>query len=218
VSFKVMVWLAGAALLGVSVGWFLKTGCIRYFPEVNWRYPVWESVYAVCTVFVIWRFSQWDIPLISALLFTWSVLALALIDIKYLILPDFILGPLWRLGFILSLFGVFVDFLPALLGSGIAYGSLRLLAGAYYRITGRTGLGQGDVKFVGMLGAWLGYAPLLSVLLLASLVSLLAGLVWIRVSKHTYHTPIPFGPFLALGGWLHLLWPEFSCANVFFAF
>lgn len=167
--------------------------------------PILEVVTAFCAIVLAYCFSGHTTQLIAALILSCGLLVLSVIDIEHLLLPNLILYPLWTLGLICSLFHVFVDPITALLGSSIAYLSLWLLAALYYRITRRVGLGEGDIKLFGMLGAWLGWAVLPTILLIAALSGTVFAIGWIVLKKHNYHTPIPFGPFLAMGGWLSLL-------------
>ncbi len=67
---------------------------------------------------------------------------------------------------------------------------------------------MGDAKLLAALGAWLGWQPLPSILLIASLAGLIGGVVWLAWNKQNHRTAFPFGPFLAIAGIIELLWPQ----------
>ena len=75
-------------------------------------------------------------------------------------------------------------------------------------MTGKEGMGYGDFKLLAALGAWLGWHNLPMIILLASLTGSIIGLSFVFASKHNYSEPIPFGPYLAIAGWVTMLWGE----------
>ncbi|MFI3215851.1 MAG: A24 family peptidase, partial [Methylococcales bacterium] len=77
---------------------------------------------------------------------------------------------------------------------------------AFKLITRKEGMGQGDFKLLAMLGAWLGWQYLSLIILLSSLAGVFIGMTLISLNKQKRETPIPFGPYLAIAGWLALLW------------
>jgi len=203
------------------------TGLLAYFyrtlamPAMTYAYNVehkmslsrgitlFEIVSILCSMTLVWYFSikQSILPIIWALIFTWGLLMLSYIDCYYLMIPNFITGPLWLLGILANITsGCFASSMQsALLGSYIAYSSLWLITTAYWLLTRRIGLGGGDIKLFGVLGAWLGIEALPFVLWIASSTGLCSAITWLLLSKKDYHTPIPFGPFLAVAGFIYLL-------------
>ncbi|HYZ62005.1 MAG TPA: A24 family peptidase [Acetobacteraceae bacterium] len=134
--------------------------------------------------------------------FGWTLLALAWIDARHMLLPDVLTLPLIPAGLLVTWL---LD--PAMvtdhaLAAALAYTSLRGLALLYRFLRGRDGLGEGDAKLLAALGAWLGLEALPSVVLGAALAGLAAALALrLRGTAMTAATAIPFGPFLALAGW-----------------
>jgi prepilin signal peptidase PulO-like enzyme (type II secretory pathway) len=188
------------------VSYFLLRKHCRFCREkIHWRYPLLEALSALVTMTVTWYFPADGWLLVSALMFSWGLLTLAIIDIEHLILPNSIVYFLGILGLGCNYLQWWVSWSEALLGAGIAYSSLGLVATIYYRITGRIGLGGGDVKLFSMLGAWLGWKALPTVLLIATLSGSLWACGLLFLKRHNYDTPIPFGPFLALGAYWVLL-------------
>lgn len=145
-----------------------------------------------------------------ALLFTWVLLVLAAIDFEQQLLPDMLTLPLLLLGLLINSAGVFCSPSAAIIGACVGYVSLRLLAEIFFRITGKIGMGQGDFKLYAALGAWLGWRPLPFVILLAATVGLVVSIVLIKTKRMKQDATIPFGPYLALAGWITLLW----CPNM----
>ena len=81
-----------------------------------------------------------------------------------------------------------------------------LIMQVFKLITGKDGLGQGDLKLLAMLGAWTGWQALATIIFLSSLLGSLVGLYLVIVRRRQRSAPISFGPYLALAGWLNLVW------------
>jgi leader peptidase (prepilin peptidase)/N-methyltransferase len=103
---------------------------------------------------------------------------------------------------------VFVSLEDSVLGAMIGYLSLWGVYMLFKLLTGKEGMGYGDFKLLAMLGAWLGWKPLLMVILLSSLVGAIVGISMILLKKNERGTQIPFGPYLAAAGWVTLLWGD----------
>ncbi len=132
------------------------------------------------------------------------LLALSLIDIRTLTLPD----PLTAATVLLGILMVWLTrpdaWRPHLIGGLAGYGILVAVELGYRRVRGRDGLGRGDAKLLGALGVWTGWTGLAPIMLLASASALIGvlGLSLLGLRKLDADTPIPFGPFIALGGWI----------------
>ena len=139
-------------------------------------------------------------------LFGWVVLALGCIDWEHFRLPDVLTLPLLLAGLAVTAWfdpAALTDHAAAAAGGYLLF---RLVAAAYRLARGRAGLGEGDAKLIAAIGAWVGVQGASSTLLAGALLGLafgLARLVWRRGSGAS---AIPFGPFLAAGGWLTLLY------------
>ena len=143
-----------------------------------------------------------------ALLFTWALICLALIDFHTTLLPDTITLPLMWLGLLLSLVPVFVDSHSSIIGAAAGYLSLWLVFQTFKLITGKEGMGFGDFKLLAALGAWLGFTQLPLVILLSSLTGAVIGITMMMAFKHQRDKPIPFGPYLAIAGWIAFMWGD----------
>ena len=142
------------------------------------------------------------------LLLTWGLLAMSLIDIDHQLLPDSLVLPLLWLGLIVNSGDLFVSLVDALWGAIAGYLSLWTVYRLFKLVTGKEGMGYGDFKLLAMIGAWGGWQVLPLTILLSSLVGAVLGSVLLRVRGAAHGTPIPFGPYLAIAGWIALLWGD----------
>jgi leader peptidase (prepilin peptidase)/N-methyltransferase len=146
--------------------------------------------------------------LAGALLLTAVLIALTAIDLDLQLLPDSLTLPLLWVGLLINMTGTFTSLESALLGAVFGYLSLWSVYWLFKIITGKEGMGYGDFKLLAALGAWLGLAALPTIVLLSSLVGATLGLTLILTGQQTRETPMPFGPFLAGAGLIHLLYPN----------
>jgi leader peptidase (prepilin peptidase)/N-methyltransferase len=184
---------------------FLRGKCSACGQSISLRYPIIELVTALLSVAVAWHFG-WSWQAGAALLLTWALIALSMIDFDHQLLPDSITLPFLWLGLLLSLFPVFADARTAIIGALAGYLSLWLLFHAFRLLTGKEGMGYGDFKLLAMLGAWMGWQALPVVILLSSVVGAVVGIGLILFLGRDRQLPIPFGPYLAAAGWITLLW------------
>ncbi|MEK6748821.1 MAG: A24 family peptidase [Pseudomonadota bacterium] len=173
--------------------------------NISARYPAIEALTALLSALTVWHFGVGFLSL-ATLLATWSLIALSFIDLDHHLLPDSITLPLLWGGLILSLLGGPLNSAAAILGAGVGYGVLWLVYWGYKLATGREGLGYGDFKLLGALGAWVGWQAVPMVLLLASLVGAVIGVTLMIAQGKNRHMAIPFGPYLAAAGWVYLMW------------
>jgi leader peptidase (prepilin peptidase)/N-methyltransferase len=124
------------------------------------------------------------------------------------LLPDQLTLPLLWIGLLISLVPLFAGMAQAILGAAIGYVSLWLVFWLFKLATGKEGMGYGDFKLLGALGAWMGTASLLPIILLSSLVGALVGGAVLVLRGQDRSTPIPFGPFIAAAGWLWLVFGD----------
>jgi leader peptidase (prepilin peptidase)/N-methyltransferase len=184
---------------------WLRGRCSACGTPIPLRYPLVEALTAVMSVLVAWRFGPGG-QAAAALVLTWALIALAFIDLDEQILPDLITVPMLWLGLAVNLGGLFTSLEASVIGAIVGYGFLWTVYQAFRLLTGKEGMGYGDFKLLGMLGAWLGWQSLPAVVLLGSLGGALVGVSLILLRGHDRNVPIPFGPYLALGGWAALLW------------
>ena len=133
---------------------------------------------------------------------------MSLIDIDHQLLPDSLVLPLLWLGLIVNSGDLFVSPVDALWGVIAGYLSLWTVYWLFKLVTGKEGMGYGDFKLLAMIGAWGGWQVLPLTILLSSLVGAVLGSILLRIRRAAQGTPIPFGPYLAIAGWIALLWGD----------
>ena len=184
---------------------FLRGRCAKCACHISIRYPIIEALTALSSVLVAWHFGYTP-QAVFALLLTWSLIALIFIDIDHQLLPDSITLPVLWLGLGLSLFDVYTDAHASIIGAVAGYMALWAVFHLFKLATGKEGMGYGDFKLLALFGAWLGWQYLPIIILLSSLVGAVIGIGMIVFAKHDHNIPIPFGPYLAIAGWIALLW------------
>ena len=181
--------------------------CSSCKSPISKRYPLVELACGLRSGYVAWHFGQsWQTG--GMLLLTWGLLAMSLIDADHQLLPDVIVLPLLWLGLIANNYGLFANATDALWGAIAGYLSLWSVYWLFKLVTGKEGMGYGDFKLLAMLGAWGGWQILPLTILLSSLVGAILGIITLRLRKSEASTPIPFGPYLAIAGWIALLWGD----------
>lgn len=186
---------------------WLKGRCRACQAPISARYPLVELLTALLSLVVAATFAPgWG--LLAALLLTWVLVALTFIDLDKMLLPDQLTLPLLWGGLLFNLTGGFVPLADAVIGAMAGYLVLWSLYWAFKLLTGKEGMGYGDFKLLAALGAWLGWQALPIVLLLSSLVGAFIGIGLILLRNHHQNNPIPFGPYLAIAGWIALLWGD----------
>ncbi|MGH8539693.1 MAG: prepilin peptidase [Stenotrophobium sp.] len=188
------------------ISWLLLRGkCAKCAAPISVQYPLVEAFTGLLSAVCAWKFG-WTPELGAALVLTWALVALAVIDLRTQLLPDDITLPLLWLGLALSFFPVFANLHDALTGAMAGYLSLWTVFHLFRLITGKEGMGYGDFKLFAALGAWLGWQSLPLIILLASLVGAAAGIALILLRRQGKDIPIAFGPYLAAAGWIALIW------------
>jgi leader peptidase (prepilin peptidase)/N-methyltransferase len=163
---------------------------------------------------VVWQLGP--TPQAAALLaLTWALIALTLIDLDHQLLPDSITQPFLWLGLLLSIPALFIPTDQALIGAAIGYLSLWGFYWLFKLATGKEGMGYGDFKLLALFGAWAGWSKALVIILLSSLVGAVIGIALILFMGHDRRKPIPFGPYLAIAGWITLLWGDVITGSYF---
>ncbi len=190
----------------------LRGRCASCQAPISLRYPAVELVCGLATAGVALRFG-WHFPAACAAVVSWFLIALAMIDLDHQLLPDSLTLPLLWGGVLASLSGwtvagasLPVDPRSAILGAALGYLSLWSVYHLFRLVTGKEGMGYGDFKLLGALGAWLGYQMLLPIVLLAAIVGSVIGGALILSRRTQRGNPMPFGPFLAAAGWIAMMW------------
>jgi leader peptidase (prepilin peptidase) / N-methyltransferase len=198
---------SGCPNCGHMLAWFenipvvsylvLRGRCRKCGTHISLMYPIVELI----TGAVFLAGYLWYGPgplLIVRLAFAWAMIALFAIDLQHQILPNVITLP----GIVIGLLANFLagpGWMASLIGAAVGAGSLFLIAEIYYRVRHEEGLGMGDVKMLGMIGAFLGWKLVLVTLVFSSFLGSIVGVVVLIVKKESLKYALPFGTFLAIG-------------------
>ncbi|MEM7254189.1 MAG: A24 family peptidase [Pseudomonadota bacterium] len=183
----------------------LRGRCSGCKTRISARYPSVEILTGLMCMVVFWRFGLTPVGL-GAMVLTFGLIALSFIDVDHQLLPDDITLPFLWLGLLFNLLWPgLASIQDAVIGAIAGYLSLWMVFHAFKLLTGKEGMGYGDFKLLAMLGAWLGWQALPGIIFLSSLVGAVVGVSLIAFRGHDRAIPIPFGPYLALAGWLWLL-------------
>jgi len=207
------------------ISWVILRGrCAACRTKISLRYPVVELITGILSAWVAWHFG-FGTAAACALPLTWALIALTGIDIDHQLLPDRITLPLLWAGLLAAavLGPLAGDTLTGAHGSGIAlpvsardaiigasagYSSLWLVYHTFRLATGKEGMGYGDFKLFGALGAWLGWKLLPLVILLSAATGAVLGILMIVLRGRDRAAPMPFGPYLAAAGWLAMMYGD----------
>ena len=185
----------------------LRGRCGHCGAGISKRYPIVEAVSALLSAYAAWHFG-FGAAALGALLFVWAMVALTCIDLDTQLLPDDITLPLLWLGLAFNLGDTYTDLPAAVIGAMAGYLALWSVFWLFKLATGKEGMGYGDFKLLGAIGAWLGWQVLPLTILLSSLVGAVVGIALIAFARHGRNVPIPFGPYLAAAGVIALFWGE----------
>jgi leader peptidase (prepilin peptidase)/N-methyltransferase len=186
---------------------FLRGRCNNCNSLISVQYPLIELLCAFLTAYTLISYGLSDKALFC-LIFTYSLIALTVIDMREQILPDQITLPLLWLGLILSLAGYWTNPFDAIIGATLGYLSLWSVMKLFKLITGKEGMGYGDFKLNAAIGAWLGWQMVPTVILLSSFLGAVIGLFAIIFLGHDRRSPFAFGPYLCLAGWVTMQWGD----------
>lgn len=183
----------------------LRGKCSGCKTPISARYPLVEALTGALTGLIAWQFGYSSLTL-AAWIFTFALIALTFIDFDAFLLPDDITLPLLWLGLLYNLNGGFTLIQSAVAGAVAGYLILWSIYWLFKLVTGKEGMGYGDFKLLAAIGAWFGWQLLPAVILLSSLAGSIIGIGMIIFAKQGRSVPIPFGPYLALGGIAALFW------------
>lgn len=185
---------------------YLGGKCRHCKTAISIRYPLIELLTAILAGITAYFLppSYWSLAVVAA---TFVLIALCFIDIDTLLLPDQLTLPLMWAGILLAVFGISpISLQDAVLGAMAGYLSLWIVFQLFKLLTGKEGIGYGDFKLLAALGAWLGWQSLPMLILLASVAGAIGGIMMMKFKQANNDTPLSFGPYLAVAGWICLLW------------
>ncbi len=187
---------------------FLKGKCSQCKEGISVRYPLVELFTGLISAYLAWHFGfSWQ--LLAVLVFSYALICQAMIDWDTQYLLDDITFPLLWLGLLINSYGLFTSLNDALWGAVVGYLSLWSVYWTYKLMTGKEGMGYGDFKLLAMLGAWMGWQMIPLIILISSVSgSLIVGTLLILNKNRDSQQPVSFGPYLALAGWIALIWGE----------
>ncbi|WP_100752511.1 prepilin peptidase [Vibrio salilacus] len=186
----------------------LKGRCRHCSGSISIRYPLVELLSAALCLAIAYQqgFSYFSVAL---LFFTLTLIAATFIDLDTMLLPDQLTLPLMWAGIALALLNISpLSLQDSVIGAMAGYLSLWSVYWLFKLLTGKEGMGYGDFKLLAALGAWLGWQHLPLIILLSSLVGLIFGLIQLRLKQQGIDKAFPFGPYLAIAGWISMMWGE----------
>ncbi|WP_290369145.1 prepilin peptidase [Vibrio hippocampi] len=191
------------------ISWLILGGkCHHCKAKISARYPLIELLTATLafTVAFTTGYSEYSLALIA---FTFILISATFIDLDTMLLPDQLTLPLMWAGILLATLGISpVSLQDSIVGAMIGYLCLWSLYWAFKLLTGKEGMGYGDFKLLAALGAWLGWQQLPLIILLSSVVGIMFGLIQLRLQNKGVEVAFPFGPYLAIAGWVAALWGD----------
>ena len=188
----------------------LKGQCKHCHIAISLRYPLVELLTGLVFAICAWKFgATWTA--LAAMVFSAYLIAMIFIDADTQLLPDQLTLPLMWGGIVFHLAAYLLQadwgittLVDSLLGAIVGYLSLWSIFQLFKLVTGKEGMGYGDFKLLAALGAWLG----ISVLPIIIIMSALVGLIFAIIMKVAKNQPMPFGPYLAISGWLVLIFNQ----------
>lgn len=179
----------------------LRAKCSCCQSRISIRYPIVELTAGMLSFASAWHFG-FSLQSAAAMVMIWGAIALFLIDLDEMLLPDVIVIPGIWIGLFAAHLEVFASLTDGFLGAMAGYTMFAVPAGAYALIRGRQGMGNGDFKLMALLGAWLGWQALPLIFLLSTVSGAIIG----TIASRTREAPFPFGPFIIASGLIALFY------------
>ncbi|WP_010323299.1 prepilin peptidase [Marinobacterium stanieri] len=190
------------------ISWlFLRGRCSGCGTGISFRYPFVELLTGVSSAWLVWHFG-FTLEAGLLVLLTWALITLTFIDLDHQLLPDSITLPLVWMGLLINTQGIFTPLESAVIGAVAGYLVLWSVYWLFKLLTGKEGMGYGDFKLLAAIGAWGGFQILPLVILLSSVVGAVLAFALIAFRRHQAQNPLPFGPYLAIAGWIAMVWGD----------
>lgn len=181
----------------------LRGRCRHCQAAISWEYPFVETMTGLLCVGLFIKYG-FTFQFVGLFLFSMTLVVISFIDLHHRIIPDILSLSGIPAGWAFSLFTGHTFWLDSLIGSAAGGGALFLVAFVYERLTGREGMGGGDIKLLAMIGAWMGWIPLPFIVLISSFTGAIVGGIFILLAGKGAKFRIPFGPFLSFGALIYL--------------
>ena len=182
----------------------LRGKCSACKTPISPRYPIIEILTSVLFGALAWKFGAQPVTLLWCG-FAAVLVALAGIDWDTTLLPDNLTLPLLWAGLVAAALGWTIPLSSSVWGAVAGYLSLWTVYWLFKLATGKEGMGFGDFKLLAALGAWLGASMVLPIVLAASIIGAVVGIVMKLNASLREGRYVPFGPFLAGAGMAVLL-------------
>lgn len=190
------------------ISWlFLRGKCANCGASIGARYPLVELLTGFLSGYVVFHYGA-SIQSVLGLILTWVLVTLTFIDFDHQLLPDDLVLPTMWLGLGISLWPVFATPQDAIVGAIAGYLVFWLVFQAFKILAGKEGMGHGDFKLMALLGAWFGWQYLPQIVLISTLVGSIIGISLMLLKKTESDQAIPFGPYIAIAGWIAMIWGE----------
>ncbi len=198
---------------GTAIHWYDNIPLISYVilrgrcrgckTPISIRYPIVELL---CGLFAMacWMHFDRSLSALIYFIFVAALLVITFIDIDHRIIPDIISLPGIPLGFLASFILPQLKWSDSLIGILAGGGSLLAIAWGYQLVTGKDGMGGGDIKLLAMIGAFLGWEGVLFTIMASSLIGTVVGIILMVRTRKGIKMALPFGPFLAIGAIIYL--------------
>lgn len=183
----------------------LKGKCANCQTKISKRYPAIEILTALTSAVVAYKFG-YSAQSLMLIPLTWVFISLIFIDVDHMLLPDQLTLPMLWAVLIAANWNVFLTPMATIWGAVAGYLCLWVVYWVFKLVTGKEGMGHGDFKLLAVIGAVVGAIHLPMVILMSSLVGAVVGISMMFVSGAGRNTQIPFGPYLAIAGWIVMLW------------
>ena len=184
---------------------FLRGKCSNCQTKISHRYWMIELLTAILSTFVVYKFG-WSTAAFCGVILTWFLISISMIDYDTMVIPDqFSLSLMW-IGLFISLWTVFVEPSASIKGALLGYVLLWSVFHLFKLVTGKDGMGYGDFKLLAAGGAWLGMKSVAIIVILSSFSGAILGTIILLIKKD--NKPIPFGPYLAVGIWVAMLYGQ----------
>ena len=194
------------------LGYLLLRGKCRYCAApISARYPIVEVLSGILPVLLFIRFGA-STPFYVFWPLSCVLLVLSFIDLDLRIIPDRITLPGIVVGLIVAPLVGLLGFWGSLLGVLVGGGALYLIGILGELFLKKESMGGGDVKLAAMLGAFMGWKLVLVALFIAFFAGAVVGVIVMTRKPKNWDSSLPFGPFIALGAVLALLWGESALA------